>query len=139
MDINKIEQLFTMANNMSFFPSENIDKNPSVVGLEFHDNLLSDAILCYSNLKNKTQFRDLVLSIRRNGKSLNAAIISKSNEEVMSFNVVSEKGLDKFINETDKNHPFVFVILKKSESLPNIVADSDEFSPIVFDKYIVSQ
>ena len=64
---------------------------------------------------------------------------SKSNEEVMSFNVALEKGLDKFINETDKNHPFVFVILKKSESLPNIVADSDEFSPIVFDKYIVSQ
>lgn len=139
MNTQKIEQIFTMANKIAFYPTRNLKKEPSVVGLEFHENLLREAMNCYSDLKEGLTQRDLVLALKKEINAIKAAIISKSKGEVISFRVGKEKGLNEFTAETNSNHPFAFVILRPSNNLPNIVADSNQFQPIVFDKYVLTE
>ena len=137
MDTQKIEQVFSMANKIAFHPTTNVQKKPSVVGLEFHKNLLGEAIDCYSNLKNELTHRDLVFTFKRIKNGIKASIISKSKGEVISFMVVKENGLKEFATETNSNHPFAFVITQPSIDRPLFVPDSNPYRPIVFDKYVL--
>lgn len=136
MNTLKIEQIFSMANRIAFYPSDDIEKSPSVIGLEFHENLLTEAINCYSDLKNGLTHRDLVLTFKKENNAVKTAIISKSKGEVISFVVVKENGLNEFDTETNSSHPFAFVITKPSINRPILVPDSNPYHPIVFDKYI---
>lgn len=137
MNALKIEQIFTMANKIAFYPTKNLKKEPSVVGLEFHENLLNEAISCYSDLKNGLTHRDLVMTFRKEENSIKTTIISKSKGEVMSFTVSKESGLKEFADETNPNHPFAFVITQPSIGRPLFAPDSKPYQPIVFDKYVL--
>ncbi|WP_430971588.1 hypothetical protein [Sunxiuqinia rutila] len=137
MDTQKIEQVFSMANKIAFHPTRNVQKEPSVVGLEFHKNLLGEAIDCYSNLKNELTHRDLVFTFKRIKNGIKASIISKAKGEVMSFRISQEKGMTEFAKETNPNHPFAFVILQPSNDGYHLVPDSNPYQPIVFDKYVL--
>jgi len=140
MTIDNIENSLQHATQIGFHTTDNYEKEPPAILLGF-DNP-QKGVSGYDQLIDKFQNNETTLIILKDQTSntLDISIVSKVTGDAINIKQLKylTDNLNNFINKEPKDRRFILLIGYNPATGTHIVATRKPFSPMVIDKYEVS-
>lgn len=140
MTIDKIEDSLQHATEIGFHTTDNYEQEPPAILLGF-DNP-QDGVPGYNQLIDKFQNNETTLIIFKNATSetANISIVSKTTGDAINIKKLKFQSvnLKNFIKKEPKDRRFILLIGYNPATGTHIVATKEHFSPLVIDKYEIS-
>lgn len=140
MTIDNIEKSLQHATQIGFHSTDNYEKEPPAILLGF-DNP-QEGVSGYDQLIDKFQNNETTLIIfkDRTSNTMDISIVSKVTGDAINIKQLKylTENLNNFIKKEPKDRRFILLIGYNPAIDTHIVATREPFSPMVIDKYEVS-